>query len=368
MESKLTDKSILIVSPEPWSHIFVSKHHYAIHLAAKGNNVFFLNPPSDKYDIESSEYDGLKIISYKGFVTGLRMMPKFIRGFFVKKVFNKIVKICDSKFQIVWSFDNSVFYDLDFLPEDICKISHIVDLNQHFQLEKAASSADICFCTTSHILEKLLKSNRKSFFINHGYNYQNVNNNEIELPGNNKLKALYVGNLSMKYIDWNILNKAIEKFPHIDFIFIGPNMNDFDLSLNKYHEYKKEVCQKQNVFSVGKISSNDIMSFLKASQILMISYQEAHHMDQANPHKILEYLGSGVPIIATFTEQYQEYSNLIKMPNYNKDWVMNFEELLNSKELYDGDLKKERIKLALENTYEKQIERIENLIDQHVQS
>ncbi len=40
-------KTILLISPESWGKSFVSKHHYAVELAKKGNIVYFLNPPSD---------------------------------------------------------------------------------------------------------------------------------------------------------------------------------------------------------------------------------------------------------------------------------------------------------------------------------
>ena len=40
-------KDILIISPESWDEHSVSKHHYAMTLAARGSSVFFLNPPDD---------------------------------------------------------------------------------------------------------------------------------------------------------------------------------------------------------------------------------------------------------------------------------------------------------------------------------
>ena len=40
----LTDKAILLISPQPWNHVRISKHHYAEALAGH-NNVLFLEPP-----------------------------------------------------------------------------------------------------------------------------------------------------------------------------------------------------------------------------------------------------------------------------------------------------------------------------------
>src|SRR6186713_730734 len=41
----LRNRTILIVSPQSWGKMYVSKHHYAIELANYGNKVYFLNPP-----------------------------------------------------------------------------------------------------------------------------------------------------------------------------------------------------------------------------------------------------------------------------------------------------------------------------------
>ena len=41
----LRDRTILLVSPNEWGAMHVSKHHYALELAERGNRVIFLNPP-----------------------------------------------------------------------------------------------------------------------------------------------------------------------------------------------------------------------------------------------------------------------------------------------------------------------------------
>jgi len=44
----ITHKTILLISPQSWGNMFVSKHHYALELARAGNTVYFLNPPEEK--------------------------------------------------------------------------------------------------------------------------------------------------------------------------------------------------------------------------------------------------------------------------------------------------------------------------------
>jgi len=38
---ELRNKTIIILSPEKWGKMMLSKHHYAIELAGMGNIVFF---------------------------------------------------------------------------------------------------------------------------------------------------------------------------------------------------------------------------------------------------------------------------------------------------------------------------------------
>lgn len=56
----LHNKTILLISPQSWGKMFLSKQHYAIELAKKGNKVYFLNPPNEN-SIQQTE--AIEIIS-----------------------------------------------------------------------------------------------------------------------------------------------------------------------------------------------------------------------------------------------------------------------------------------------------------------
>src|SRR5690606_34653163 len=116
---------------------------------------------------------------------------------------------------------------------------HIVDLNQDFQTKVSAGTADFCFCTTDLIMERLLRYNRNTFKINHGYNLKGQRKATMQLPGSGTTKAVYAGNLSMPYIDWKALYDAVILNSDTDFIFIGPN-SDAGLS-NESREFKTRL-------------------------------------------------------------------------------------------------------------------------------
>ncbi|MFY0689694.1 MAG: glycosyltransferase [Cyclobacteriaceae bacterium] len=362
---ELTNKNILLVSPEPWTHLHVSKHHYARYLAQRGNNVWFLNPPSKKVEQAPTENASLNILNYTGFPRGIRFYPAFIRRLFTRRVFWQLESLVYTSFDVIWSFDNSVFFQMDALPSNVLKISHIVDLNQDFEMELAAQTADFAFCTSQAIKARLERyAPNKTYWINHGLsvNETNWNGSLGELPGKNEIKAVYAGNLSMMYLDWYILFETARINHHVDFIFFGSNWENYDLSVNAMHSWKKQMFELDNVHSPGKVRTEDLQCIFESADVLLIAYQQAYHVDQSNPHKTLEYLYSGKPIVATNTAEYAE-KKLLNMCENNAEWPKLFSNVTKNIELYSTpELATERRSFALENTYEKQIERIEKVL------
>jgi hypothetical protein len=361
---EIKNKIILLVSPEPWDHIFVSKHHYAIHLARNNNRVYFLNPPGNSQGVSKTDVRNLFSVSYTGFPKGLRYYPSLLYKYFIKRKFSELQKLCGVEFNIIWSFDNSVFFDFSALPEKILKICHLVDLNQDFQTEKAAGTANFCFCTTELIKDRLLRFNSKVLKVNHGFNEQ-VSRNPVPLPGKARIKALYAGNLAMPFIDWILIERVARENAEVDFIFVGPNKDKFVDIDSDQNKAKSEVLARANSFFTGKIESDKLMDYLTNADVLLVAYQEKYHEDQANPHKVMEYLGSGKIVVATYTAEYSDLSadNRIAMSINNSRFSSLLGEVLGNLELWNAsDKQKSRKDFALSNTYAKQIGKIEKYL------
>jgi len=356
---KLTGRSILIISPEPWDHIFVSKHHYAISLAQRGNHVYFLNPPQKSGTVQTTAFKNVLSVTYGGFPKGLRYYPRLLRRYFTRRRFDELQRICDTRFEIVWSFDNSVFFDFSALPQGILTISHMVDLNQDFQFAAAAKTADVCLGVSRAIVKKQRNYCSQSHFINHGY-AQSVSPNRVQLPAKDvALRVGYAGNLDLKYIDWKILQHLIPGHTDIGFYFAGP----FTTSAS----YAKWLNGQSNAFLLGRIPSAQIVTFYAQMDILILCYRSAEYPDQlTNSHKMMEYLGSGKMIVATFTAEYKELEdrNLLLMSNGNAQFPDKFRQALQGLEFWNDPEKQQlRKEWALENTYDKQLDRIERILN-----
>lgn len=360
----LQGMNILLISPEDWEHIHVSKHHYASALAERGNNVFFLGPPSGAYALHPSRLERLHLLSYPGFRRGLRFYPAFSRRKHTRKVIAALEATAEVKFDAIWSFDNSVFYDFDALPESVLKISHIVDLNMDHQTARAARTADVCLCTTTLIQERLAQYNRNAYALMHGVQPwpEDADANARQLSGEQKLKAVYVGNLAMKYLDWTSLRTAAEDHPEVDFVLYGPHADELSTALNHTHTDKAAMLKLPNCHFPGRIAPEEIPYVLAGADLLLLAYQKEHLRDQANPHKVMEYLQSGKPIAANYTAEFAD-KNLFAMSGEDHRWNALFSHLLLH---LDKESTPEKVSarktFASEHTYEKQVDRIASLL------
>lgn len=354
----LANKNILLISPEPWDHIFVSKHHYAVALAKRGNTVFFLNPPGNSYSVSPTEMPGVLTVHYAGFPRGLRFYPRFLQCRAIARVYRKLSELCRTEFHVVWSFDNSVFFDFSAFPENVIKISHIVDFNQDFQTRLATSTADVCLCVSEAIRSKLLQYRREVHKIGHGFYVPNVSGRAVVRHSNERARAVYAGNLSIAYIDWLLLSKVIEANGTVDFVFVGP----FRTQING--DVIERLGSKPNVFFVGRVAVDELYAYYESADVLLIAYQEQYQEDQVtNTHKMLEYLGSGRVVVATRTLEYNGFFPLVVMSERNSEWPALFADVIDRLSFFNSEnLKARRIAYAMNNTYGEQISRIEGLL------
>ncbi|MCB9189486.1 MAG: hypothetical protein H6599_09440 [Flavobacteriales bacterium] len=360
--SLFANKTILIISPQSWQKNFVSKHHYATKLADLGAKVYFLNPPNKSAKIFNVNKN-LHVVNFKH-TKGINKLPAAISGLMVKREIQRLEKLLSVTFDIIWNFELSRFYNLRFVKDKI-KILHIVDLNlmESSNLMLALKSYQLFFGTSDFIVEKF-GSTAYKFKINHGYNIELLALDKIQKENNSsRIKVAYLGNLSIDYLDWNLIYDVIVTNPSIEFHFIGPIKDNARSDSGEILEFQKKSLQLENCFIHEAISSGEINAELSKYDLLLLCYKANEYLEQlANPHKVLEYIGTGKPIVATYTYEYRD-SNLIEMASNREDFIALFNHVSgNLSKFSTQNLCRSRIKFAKENSYQNQIKRIENYI------
>lgn len=359
--------SILLISPESWDDHAVSKHHYATTLAAQGYKVFFLEPP--KRDIRKVQvrairpYPGVVVVSAPLAARGLRFMPRAIRQRFESRWLARLESILGCEIDAIWLFENSRFYDMRFAGERL-KIYHQVDLNQDFHPETAAATADICFCTTDFIRDRLLPHNPRVFKIQHGLAQPA---SPVEPPSSMaahftyaRPHAVYIGNLDMLYLDADLLADTARRFPAVRFHFVGGYSDGGAL--------RRVAGALPNVVWWGKVESKVIPAILERADVLLVIYKADIYREQlASPHKFMEYFASGKTIVATYTDEYKDKRHLLEMVDASEDYIATFGRVIGDLAEYNSPSRQaERKAFAQAHTYEKQLERIWDLVAAHV--
>lgn len=367
----LKDKKILLISPESWGNNFVSKHHYANYLG-ENNHVYFLNPAHSfsKTPLASMQFeqekikDQLTVIDYVNLVPRLNALPQKIQHSMYKKQAVRIHSFLGiNEFDIVWSFDPYRFWDLkNFKSKKY--IYHTVDFHPKAKHEqKACDSADLVIGIADLVIADLPTTNSQVIKIGHGADINGLSIKEpVKIPGENKIKACYVGNFH-NHINYDLLFQMCTENQDVDFIMIGPTLNSNLSKANHLDPYMHEqLSNLNNLFFVGSVKAELLMSYMDQMDIHLILFQKKHEKTHCNPHKVLGYIYSGKVVLANYIDEYSEVNpEIITIVENNEDLTQRFKEIVTNLEKHNSNEKQEkRREFAKKNSYTNKLKEIES--------
>jgi hypothetical protein len=362
---------ILILSPQPWNDLYISKHHYALELSEQ-HEVFFCSPAvvgkKSIYVKSIPTHPNLNIVELKFPISTfikfkLRGLYKKIYAWYFKKTVLKVIRdihlIID--FGCYQQFDS-----ISWMPAEK-KVYFPVD-DHHF-LQPTSRGADFVFSVSSIICNKFQAGGVNCHFINHGLSkYFPIDLNpssqcKFEVNDNHeyvkKIRVGYSGNLLIPFLDRPVFNKIIENNTEIDFHIYGNHKaNPAIKEDNIWIDWLKT---KPNVYLHGFVHPTELAKELAKMDFFLLCYKPDYkNYHGENSHKIFEYLSTGKVLLTSYLSLY-EGSNLIEMTpkDQNEKLIDRFTEVAsNLKKLNNDHLMQQRKLMALDNTYAKQIERM----------
>lgn len=374
-QKQFTEKTILIISPQAWGKMKVSKHHYALGLAQLGNRVYFLQHHMEgkKGAIvfeACQEHPNITIVKY---THNVPYPLKFhLRRFFhysMRKQAKKIARKIAQKIDIVWDFDcNFMFGRLKDFGAAL-NIFHPVDSGSEYPRYKLP---DIVFSVSPVLLKKYALGDVPFHFINHGLTgaFEQLaveeleNTEETDYDKKQILDIGYFGNLKHRAIDRQAFRLIIEQNPDHHFHFWGP----YELKQSEQNPDLKDFIQflsdRENCFLYGTVSQDEIAKRSRNIDVFLTCYQKMATYHADNSHKILEYLSTGKVVVSNFLSVYANEA-VLQMPDdfSNEKLPEIFKETIQEIKHHNAyEQRKERLNFALENTYIKQIDRIQNSI------
>ncbi len=366
---EFVDKNILIISPDDWGEIYLSKHHYAIELAKK-NRVWFLNSYGSRrlkklISIKSIS-ENINVIEYRHIYYGLSKFPPFLL-WPVNFLISKIIKSRIGKIDVVWTFDQIRFFNLNLFNSKI-KIFQPVDFiagYNKFKI-KIADSADIIFSVSNEILNNIISVTEK-ININHAISLPVPGSGEdgqLEI-NKGKVNIAYIGNIYLKYIDQENFLNIILLNENCDFHIIGP-VGDSNIGNTIKSDFYNKLSSLKNVYFHGIMKQQNLLNTLESFDIFFTCYDWVKYPERiSNSHKLLEYLYTGKTTVTNYFSAYDGISeDILIMLNLNKDIAGKINEVSKKLDLYNSvEHITKRREFARQFTYEKNIIRIQEKIN-----
>lgn len=378
---QLKDKTILIISPQAWGLMFISKHHFAIELAKRGNRVYFLNPPGEggvavkNFAVTAlPQSENLLLIDHQlRFPARLRFHLPVVFDWFMKKHIHRLLKFLPAKPDIIWSFDLNKIYPFSSFPADTYKLFHPVDEPLTPQAIASGNGAQIIFSVTEEIISKYAHLPVPRYTLNHGvtdnFILEGAGQGAEREPG--PIRIGISGNLLRADLDREMLLTIVTAHPDKQFECWGAcQLNSSNIGGGTDAATAAFIAALEkapNVILHGPVPSAELAKALPRMDLFLICYDVIKDQSKGtNYHKILEYLASGKVIVSNNITTYKDRPDLVQMiadRESNKGLDDLFREVVTHLDKYNSpEAMKARRDFARSNTYASKVDRIESLL------
>jgi hypothetical protein len=380
------DRTILLLSTEPWGKMLLSKMHFALELARKGDRVFFVNPPRQlsgrKLAVRGEDLEGGRItIIQTNFVRSslfLRHKLFFLYRLLDRGYIRAIKRVVGSKIDEVWNFNPNQYLDLrPFGAEK--SIILLYDLYQGSHIFKALKKADALVTISQVILDHYEGTSAPKLLLQHGLAPQFAEKSRQRLLAEDfgtrsgRIKVGYTGNLLRAGMNTEVARSIIVGHPEIEFHFWGPhNAKDNNVSDANYAtppellSFVEFLQLRDNVFLHGVVTSQELAERLFEMDAFLFIYSPRREINAAsNAHKLLEYISTGKVVIATHVSTYAGKDMMVMCDSREEEDRLPeiFDRTIKDLSVYNGkEHQIRRIKFALDNTYTRQVERVQQFI------
>ena len=213
--------------------------------------------------------------------------------------------------------------------------------------KRLIKKADIVYATSLTLLEYCKNHNGNSKLLRNAVNYdhfkQNINYDRVT-----KLKKKYGNNIIgyfgaiFDWFDLDLLEKLALEYHDYNIIIIGPVNVNID-HLQKY----------ENLYFLGSKDYSELPTYLQIFKLGIIPFKINDLTKNTNPVKLYEYFTVGIPVVATYMPELEEYNELVYLSNSHEGFIDNVHLAL--KKSMDEKLGQQRIEISKKNTWSNRV-------------
>ena len=291
----------------------------------------------------------------------INYINKFIQAFFLKQIIKKL------KFEnaVLWVYSPKGSLLMGNLGEKLTCYDCIDEYSEYEGVNKQIYKrlenkilvkADLVFATSRILFEEKRKYNSNTFYTPNPADaslFLKANNRHLPIPDDIRSISTpiigFFGELNYK-IDLKLIEYMAQSHPEWSIVLIGPIVK-IDMSTLRHNK---------NIYILGWRQKIDLPGYLKAFRVCIIPYLLTEYTKRIAPLKFYEYFASGKPVVTVDIPECREFGNLLMVAKSNEEFVAQVERVLNEK---DEEIVIKRIELAKQNTWEKKVARMLQLIE-----
>ena len=135
-----------------------------------------------------------------------------------------------------------------------------------------------------------------------------------DLPQNNRPTAGFYGSIS-EWLDYDLLEKTIQRLPHWNFVFIG-----------KRTKQAAPLMKYQNTYFLGSRPHQSLPMYVQHWNVSLLPFLHNAQINSCNPLKLLEYLAAGKPIVSTPFPALETYKDFVSIANTPEEFICALEK------------------------------------------
>jgi hypothetical protein len=356
----------------------VSKHHYAVELARRGNDVFFLNPPRNQSLLSrrkvaitrSPDAQRLWIVDHQlGFPYQLKFHAPWLFRIGMRIHTRALLSALPSRPNIIWSFDLGRTYSLLDFPSETIKVFHPVDEPGDENAIRAADGCNAVFSVTNEILSRYSQTGAPRTYINHGLTDEFAELAREEPIAHSGVHVGLSGNFLRQDLDHETLLTIVRNNPQCTFELWGASAtsNLSELGSEVAHGFIRALQNASNVILHGPVTAKELAAGYRRMDAFLICYDVQRDQSHGtNYHKLMEFLAAGHVIVSNNVTTYASRPDLVQMVaerEHNRKLPELFGRVIAQLPLHNSpNARKARQAFALDNTYAKQLDRISEAV------
>jgi glycosyltransferase involved in cell wall biosynthesis len=361
--SHFKEHTVIILSNENWSDLWLSKHHCAMaisHLTL----VYYFNPTGTwnftnlfKFNYSKKKInDSLYEVSYTNFLpfsTRLKLAG-YLNSFFVTRGLKKHLDFNNS---ICLTFDPFRHYFFHFV-KPFKLIYYVVDKYSVKHEKILCEKVNLIFLISNAFKDGYTRYGKPVEVFPHGIPPGRFSEKETLAAKPIENKIILAGSISRR-INLELYLELCVNFPHLHFFFYG---NIYENSLTaEQKEILKKLHHQNNFFNGGAISYFELQNEILSSKICLSLYDFNDAASSISSLKVLQYMSLGKTILSNRLSFFKGLdTGLIYFADNNNDYLTLFRQLVISGD--DKNLISKRINYSKQFSYESIINKMEEFI------